>query len=39
MSKQTFTTGQVLTAAQMTSLQQTALLGGDASAKTLLLMF
>jgi trimeric autotransporter adhesin len=33
MSKQTFTTGQVLTAAQMTSLQQTALLGGDASAK------
>jgi hypothetical protein len=34
MSKQTFTTGQVLTAAQMTSLQQTALLGGDASAKT-----
>jgi len=34
MSKQTFTTGQVLTAAQMTSLQQTAMLGGDASAKT-----
>ena len=33
MSKQTFTTGQVLTAAQMTSLQQTALLGGEASAK------
>jgi len=33
MSKQTFTTGQVLTAAQMTSLQQTAMLGGDASAK------
>ena len=34
MAKQTFTTGQVLTAAQMTSLQQTAMLGGDASAKT-----
>jgi len=34
MAKQTFTTGQVLTAAQMTSLQQTALLGGAASAKT-----
>ena len=33
MTKQTFTTGQVLTAAQMTSLQQTAMLGGDASAK------
>jgi len=33
MSKQTFTTGQVLTAAQMTSLQQTAMLGGAASAK------
>jgi len=33
MAKQTFTTGQVLTASQMTSLQQTALLGGDASAK------
>ena len=33
MPKQTFTTGQVLTAAQMTSLQQTAMLGGDASAK------
>jgi len=33
MAKQTFTTGQVLTAANMTSLQQTALLGGDASAK------
>jgi hypothetical protein len=33
MAKQTFTTGQVLTAAQMTSLQQTAMLGGDASAK------
>ena len=34
MAKQTFTTGQVLTAAQMTSLQQTAMLGGTASAKT-----
>ena len=34
MAKQTFTTGQVLTAAQMTSLQQTAMLGGDASVKT-----
>jgi hypothetical protein len=33
MAKQTFTTGQVLTASQMTSLQQTALLGGAASAK------
>jgi len=33
MAKQTFTTGQVLTAAQMTSLQQTAMLGGDASVK------
>jgi len=33
MAKQTFTTGQVLTAAQMTSLQQTAMLGGEASAK------
>jgi hypothetical protein len=33
MAKQTFTTGQVLTAAQMTSLQQTAMLGGSASAK------
>ena len=33
MTKQVFTTGQVLTAAQMTSLQQTAMLGGDASAK------
>ena len=29
-----FTTGQVLTAAQMTSLQQTAMLGGAANAKT-----
>jgi len=34
MAKQTFTTGQVLTAAQMTSLQQTAMFGGAASAKT-----
>jgi len=34
MAKQSFTTGQVLTAAQMTSLQQTAMLGGAASAKT-----
>jgi hypothetical protein len=34
MAKQTFTTGQILTAAQMTSLQQTAMLGGAASAKT-----
>jgi hypothetical protein len=34
MAKQTFTTGQVLTAAQMTSLQQTAMLGGAANAKT-----
>jgi len=34
MAKQTFTTGQVLTAAQMTSLQQTAMLGGDAAVKT-----
>ena len=34
MTKQTFTTGQVLTAAQMTSLQQTAMLGGAANAKT-----
>lgn len=34
MAKQTFTSGQVLTAAQMTSLQQTAMLGGNASAKT-----
>lgn len=33
MAKQTYTTGQVLTAAQMTSLQQTAMLGGSASAK------
>jgi len=34
MAKQTFTTGQVLTSAQMTSLQQTAMLGGDTTAKT-----
>lgn len=33
MAKQSFTTGQVLTADQMTSLQQTAMLGGSASAK------
>ena len=33
MAKQSFVTGQVLTAAQMLSLQQTALLGGEASAK------
>ena len=33
MAKQTFTTGQVLTAAQMTDLQQTALGGGSATAK------
>lgn len=34
MAKQTFTTGQVLTAAQMTQLQQTAMLGGAANAQT-----
>jgi hypothetical protein len=34
MAKQTFTTGQVLTAEQMTSLQQTAMGGGSATAKT-----
>jgi hypothetical protein len=34
MAKQTFTTGQVLTAAQMTSLQQTAMGGGSPSIKT-----
>jgi hypothetical protein len=34
MAKQTFTTGQVLTAAQMTQLQQTAMLGGAANART-----
>jgi hypothetical protein len=34
MAKQTFTVGQVLTAAQVTSLQQTAMGGGAASAKT-----
>lgn len=34
MSKQTFTVGQVLTASEMTSLQQTAMGGGSATAKT-----
>lgn len=34
MAKQTFTTGQVLLASQMTSLQQTAMLGGNSSVKT-----
>ena len=34
MAKQSFVTGQVLTAAQMTSLQQTAMGGGSATAKT-----
>lgn len=34
MAKQTFTTGQVLTAAQMTSLQQTAMGGGATTPKT-----
>ncbi len=34
MAKQTFTTGQVLTSAQMQSLQQTAMGGGSATAKT-----
>lgn len=34
MAKQTFSVGQVLTAAQMTSLQQTAMLGGSTTAKT-----
>jgi len=34
MAKQTFTTGQILTAAQMTSLQQTAMGGGSTTAKT-----
>lgn len=34
MAKQTFTTGQVLTAAQMTNLQQTAMGGGSTTAKT-----
>jgi hypothetical protein len=34
MAKQTFSVGQVLTAAQMTSLQQTAMGGGAASSKT-----
>ena len=35
MAKQTFTTGQVLTAVEMTSLQQTAMGGGSTTAKTL----
>jgi hypothetical protein len=34
MAKQTFTTGQVLLASQLTALQQTAMLGGSAQAKT-----
>ena len=34
MAKQTFTVGQVLTAAQLTNLQQTAMSGGAAQAKT-----
>ena len=34
MAKQTFTIGQVLTAAQMTSLQQTAMGGGSTTDKT-----
>ena len=34
MAKQTFTTGQVLLASQLTNLQQTAMLGGSASIKT-----
>jgi hypothetical protein len=34
MAKQTFTVGQVLTAAQLTSLKQTAMGGGSASNKT-----
>jgi hypothetical protein len=34
MAKQTFTTGQVLTASQMQSLQETAMGGGPATAKT-----
>jgi len=34
MAKQTFTTGQVLTASQMQSLQATAMGGGSATAKT-----
>ena len=34
MAKQTFTVGQVLTAAQLTSLQQTAMGGGSATTKT-----
>jgi len=34
MAKQSFTVGQVLTAAQLTSLQQTAMGGGSATTKT-----
>jgi hypothetical protein len=34
MAKQSFSVGQVLTAAQMLSLQQTAMLGGSTTAKT-----
>lgn len=34
MAKQTFTIGQVLLASQLTSLQQTAMGGGSATAKT-----
>ena len=34
MAKQTFTTGQVLLASQLTNLQQTSMLGGSASIKT-----
>lgn len=34
MAKQTFTVGQILTSAQMTNLQQTAMGGGSATAKT-----
>ena len=34
MTKQTFTTGQILTASQLTSLQQTAMGGGSTTAKT-----
>lgn len=34
MAKQTFNTGDVLTASAMTSLQNTAMLGGSANAKT-----
>ena len=34
MAKQSFVSGQVLLASQLTSLQQTAMLGGDTTAKT-----